>query len=56
MIISDFGDFKPRHSFEESNSKAPQCRFCWLDDECGGTWKQYLKLFGYLDLFPIYKR
>ena len=55
MIISDFENNESKHSFEESNSKAPQCKFCSLKNKCGGTWKKYLELFGYWELYPIYK-
>ena len=56
MIISDFKNNVSRHSFEDSNSKAPQCRFCWLNKICGGTWTKYLGLYGTHELFPVYKK
>ena len=56
MIISDFKDDVSRHSFEDSNSKAPQCKFCWLNKICGGTWTKYLELYSAQELFPVYKK
>lgn len=56
MIISDFKDDVSRHSFEDSNSKAPQCKFCWLNKNCGGTWTKYLELYSAQELFPVYKK
>lgn len=56
MIISDFNEVVPKHSFEDSNSKAPQCKFCWLEKICGGTWTNYLKIYGVGDLFPVYEK
>lgn len=55
MIINDFGDDKPRHSFEESNCKEPQCKFCVMNDKCGGVWNTYPKIYPY-DLWPIYDK
>jgi len=45
MIINDFKDMKPRHSFEDSNSKEPQCEDCRKNEICGGTWNTYPELF-----------
>ncbi len=55
MIISDFKDDEPKHSFEDSNTKAPQCKFCWLKKICGGTWKKYIELYGTNELYPTYE-
>lgn len=54
MIINDYEDNKPRHSFEESNSKEPQCRLCSKYHICGGAWNTYPKIFPN-DLWPIYE-
>jgi len=45
MIINDFIDNKPRHSFEDSNAKEPQCRGCEKNSICGGTWNTYPQLY-----------
>ncbi|MFP4400777.1 MAG: radical SAM protein [Candidatus Woesearchaeota archaeon] len=54
MIVNDYKDDKPRHSFEESNSKEPQCRLCSKYHICGGAWNTYPKIYPN-DLWPIYE-
>ncbi len=53
MIINDFKDNKPRHSFEDSNTKEPQCKFCSMNKYCGGVWNTYPKIYPN-DLWPVY--
>jgi MoaA/NifB/PqqE/SkfB family radical SAM enzyme len=53
MIINDYEDDTPKHSFEDSNAKEPQCRLCIKNDICGGVWNTYPKIYPF-DLWPIY--
>ena len=52
MIINDYEVLEPKHSFEDSNIKEPQCKFCSLNNKCGGVWRNYDKIYKY-DLWPV---
>ncbi len=45
MMINDFIDMKPRHSFKDSNCKEPQCASCIKNSICGGVWNTYPKIY-----------
>ncbi len=44
LMINDYDNDRPRHSFEESNAKAECCEYCSKKDMCGGVWNTYLKI------------
>ncbi|MFH1510419.1 MAG: radical SAM protein [Candidatus Woesearchaeota archaeon] len=52
MVINDYEVLEPKHSFEETNVKDDCCKFCAVNDCCGGVWRYYPDIHKH-QLWPV---